>query len=305
LKLIIALLAIPFSVWSSALGPGFSITSPVVEAPEEEVTPNSIVDTSNEGVVSIGDMADKSKSFGSRPWQAPNYADQKNILGYDSNTFQIPVGLEKQVKFWVDIFSKYTTEQGVLYDSRYIDVVYREIDFNQIPGFTKMSPVAQNRAKKNEVKRLRKEVEEQLKRLANEKDESKLSEADLKVWKAFASIQEPNKFKEASARGRLRFQLGLKDRFVQGIYYSGRYLEEMERIFQEAGLPEEHREKLVSMMAKKVRHNMAVDHIFIHPKPQNYEMFFMDHFSLNPSILARITKIGFKSALSVLRQYDL
>jgi membrane-bound lytic murein transglycosylase D len=37
----------------------------------------------------------------------------------------------------------------------------------------------------------------------------------------------------------VRFQLGQKDRFVLGIYYSGRYIREMEKIFRDNSLPVE------------------------------------------------------------------
>ena len=47
----------------------------------------------------------------------------------------------------------------------------------------------------------------------------------------------PKKFLLASKKNRLRFQLGQKDRMIQGIYFSGRYIEEFEKIFREAGLP--------------------------------------------------------------------
>jgi membrane-bound lytic murein transglycosylase D len=47
------------------------------------------------------------------------------------------------------------------------------------------------------------------------------------------------KFADAEVDGRLRFQLGQKDRFIQGIYQSGRYLSQMEQIFREEGIPTE------------------------------------------------------------------
>ncbi|MCC6276908.1 MAG: patatin-like phospholipase family protein [Oligoflexia bacterium] len=75
--------------------------------------------------------------------------------------------------------------------------------------------------------------------------------------------------------------------------------------FKENGLPPEHAEKLVEIMTKKSGYKRGVDFIYIHPQPQNYEMFFVDHFSLDPEILSRIVKIGFKSAINVLRKYDL
>ncbi|MDZ4677243.1 MAG: patatin-like phospholipase family protein [Oligoflexia bacterium] len=74
--------------------------------------------------------------------------------------------------------------------------------------------------------------------------------------------------------------------------------------FKENGLPPEHAERLVEILAKKANFRREVDYIYIHPQSQNYEMFFVDHFSLNPEILSRIVKIGFKSAINALRKYD-
>lgn len=62
---------------------------------------------------------------------------------------------------------------------------------------------------------------------------------ELRYWKMFENINEKDKFVNASQKGRLRFQLGQKDRFIQGIYYSGRYLKEMEKIFAENNMPKE------------------------------------------------------------------
>ncbi|MFM6929908.1 MAG: patatin-like phospholipase family protein [Bdellovibrio sp.] len=73
---------------------------------------------------------------------------------------------------------------------------------------------------------------------------------------------------------------------------------------KQINLPAEQREKLLSIIRDRVGHRPEVDYIYIAPRPQNYEMFFVDHFSLNPDILARIVRIGFKSGINVLRQYD-
>lgn len=75
--------------------------------------------------------------------------------------------------------------------------------------------------------------------------------------------------------------------------------------FKEHNLPAEHGEALVEQMIQKTNFPKGVDYIYIHPQPQNYEMFFVDHFSLNPEILARIVKIGFKSGINVLRKFDI
>lgn len=85
---------------------------------------------------------------------------------------------------------------------------------------------------------------------------------------------------------------------IRGIYNA------VDGYFKQANLPAEHREKLLEIIRNRVNYRPEVDYIYISPRPQNYEMFFVDHFSLNPEILARIVRIGFKSALNSLRSFD-
>lgn len=72
---------------------------------------------------------------------------------------------------------------------------------------------------------------------------------------------------------------------------------------QELNLSQEVTDKLLSVIKEKLELKPEVDYIYISPRPQNYEMFFADHFSLNPQILEKILRIGFKSGLQVLREY--
>lgn len=70
-------------------------------------------------------------------------------------------------------------------------------------------------------------------------------------------------------------------------------------------IPDESREKLLEIIRVRSNFSPKTDSIYIHPRPQDYEMFFADHFSLSPSMLERIVRIGFRSAIHTLRQYDL
>jgi predicted acylesterase/phospholipase RssA len=79
----------------------------------------------------------------------------------------------------------------------------------------------------------------------------------------------------------------------------------LDRYFKENKIGEEHRKNVLDMIQSRVNFRPEVDYIFINPRPQNYEMFFVDHFSLNPRILERIVRIGFKSTINVLRRYDI
>jgi predicted acylesterase/phospholipase RssA len=71
----------------------------------------------------------------------------------------------------------------------------------------------------------------------------------------------------------------------------------------ELNLPNDTTNTLLNLVKTKLEYKPEVDYIYIAPRPQNYEMFFADHFSLNPQILEKILRIGFKSGLQVLREY--
>lgn len=75
--------------------------------------------------------------------------------------------------------------------------------------------------------------------------------------------------------------------------------------FKQANLPEEHKTKLTEIITERLNFKPNVDYINIHPDPQDYEMFFVDHFSLNPQILGKIVRIGFRSAIHALRKHNL
>lgn len=131
-----------------------------------------------------------------RPWRAPTFNHQSSALGYGENAFSIPKGMEKQVQFWVDIYAKYTTEQGVIHDSENVETIYEVVD---------------------------------LKGLKTDREKQKKVDEVKKVIAARLNTQEE--------KDRLRFQLGQKDKMMDAIFYSGRYIEDMEKIFKDANLP--------------------------------------------------------------------
>lgn len=133
----------------------------------------------------------------SRPWRAPVFSDQDSFLGYHGEAFAIPKGMEKQVQFWVDIYTKYSTNQGVIHDAENVETVYEVVDLTGLVG---------ERAQQKKIDEVKKVI-------------------GLKLSK--------------EEKERLRFQLGQKDRMQDAIFYSGRYIEDMEKIFRDAKVPVE------------------------------------------------------------------
>ena len=70
-------------------------------------------------------------------------------------------------------------------------------------------------------------------------------------------------------------------------------------------LPNEQREKLLSIITERTNYSPKTDYIYINPDPQDYKTFFADHFSLNSEILRNTVQSGFRSAISTLRKLDI
>lgn len=174
---------------------------------------------------------------GSRPFRAPDYSGQEKAMGYSADAFATPKGMERQRAFWIDIYSKYTTDQGVIHDTENLDIVYAEIDFKDIVTDTSLTGRQKEKRKQKMVDDKKKEVIEILHKLDKVESADGLNEFEKKIWNAFQGDNEPHKFREAAHKSRIRFQLGQKDRIQSAIFFSGRYLEDMEKIFRDAGLP--------------------------------------------------------------------
>jgi membrane-bound lytic murein transglycosylase D len=176
---------------------------------------------------------------GHRAFRPPDYSGQDGALGYSAEAFKVPKGLEKQVNFWIDIYSKYTTHQGVIHDTENLDIVYEEVDFKDIENDDTLTRGQKEKRKRKFVEQKKKDIAETLQKLSKVSSPDGLTDFEKKIWKLFASVDEENKFKEAAQKSRLRFQLGQKDRMQSAIFFSGRYLESMEQIFKQANMPME------------------------------------------------------------------
>jgi hypothetical protein len=197
-----------------------------------------------------------------RPWQKPDFSAQEASLGWKEDTFDIPDSMRKRVDFWKDVYSKYSTDQGVLHDPVTLGV-YESVQFEPLKPGALLS--ASGRARQRSVDEKKAIISSHLLILQKRLDEfrlsalttpfideplptpapstllgamtngSELTGVDLRYWKLFEKDNDPNKFRKAASR--IRFQLGQRDKFYLGIYFSGRYLTEMEKVFREEGLP--------------------------------------------------------------------
>jgi membrane-bound lytic murein transglycosylase D len=136
--------------------------------------------------------------------------------------------LKKNVDFWIKIYSFYTTSQGLIHDAKYIDHIYEVLDFRS-SGRTSQ--------KVKKAKQKWRAVLLSLHRKQNHPEQ--MTEEERQVFELYQDIQDPNKFLKAAHKRRLRFQLGQRNRFLEGLYQSGKYLPMMEEIFKAQGMPPE------------------------------------------------------------------
>lgn len=137
--------------------------------------------------------------------------------------------LRKNVGFWIQIYSQYSTHQGLIHDAKYIDHVYEVVDFTH-HGTRNTHWIRNEKLKWRKI----------LLSLDQKEDHpEQMTLEEKRVFDLFRDINEPHKFLNAAHRKRLRFQLGQKDVFLEGFYQSGLYLPWMEKVFKDEGVPTE------------------------------------------------------------------
>ena len=146
---------------------------------------------------------------------------------HTEETFPVPGELQPDVDFWVSIFTQYSTNEGVLHDSRNLAVVYERLDMPSNLG---------RRDRSRRIKKRRDAIASILRKLAaGNRDNLSAEQARiLALWPADVS----NDTLRAAA-GRIRFQQGLSNRFREGLERSGRWRGFIEAEFTALGVPVE------------------------------------------------------------------
>ncbi len=147
------------------------------------------------------------------------------LPAHAEETFPLPEELQPDVDFWVSIFTRYSTGEGVLHDNRNLAVVYERIDM----------PTGISRKERNRrVKKRRDALIRVLHRLADGKRDNLSAEEAriLALWPGDVSNDELR-----AATKRIRFQQGLADRFREGLQRSGRWRDFIETEFTALGVP--------------------------------------------------------------------
>ncbi|MBT3181337.1 MAG: transglycosylase SLT domain-containing protein [Deltaproteobacteria bacterium] len=150
-----------------------------------------------------------------------------------------PKELEADVAFWRDVYAKYDNNNVVLHHPVYLDIVYDVVDLSPIDRDRRLTDLEKEYKKEKLVEDRRDQVTSILRKLAKNPKSSSLSDHGWEIKKLFQGVTEQNKYLKAADEYGVRAQYGQKDKFISGLKYSGRYLGEIEDIYEEYGLPRE------------------------------------------------------------------
>jgi len=150
-----------------------------------------------------------------------------------------PASLEIDVAFWRDIYAKYHTDQVVLHHPKYLDIVYDVVELSDITRDPRLTDREKDYQKEKRIEEKRKNIENILEKLAEGGTARSLTDEEWQLKKLFDGVKENDPFKKALEVHGIRGQRGQRDKFIEGLKYSGKYLGEIEAVYEQHGLPVE------------------------------------------------------------------
>src|SRR5215470_2231891 len=138
-----------------------------------------------------------------------------------------PADLERDVQFWIRVYSQIDTNAGFLHDQSNLGVVYDTLHFG---------PEAPPAERQRLIDQARERYEAALRRIAASGDGS-LSADDQRIRDLWGAEGTPARLREAVDD--IRFQLGQSDRFRSGLIRSGAWETHIAETLANLGLPAE------------------------------------------------------------------
>jgi membrane-bound lytic murein transglycosylase D len=141
--------------------------------------------------------------------------------------FVHPPALERDVRFWIRVYTEVTTDQGLLHDDWDLALVYEVLRFD---------PAASPARREHQVAQAKARYADLLRRFAAG-DTDNLTAHERRILHAFGDKASPRDFRDAIER--IRFQLGQADRFHQGLIRAAVWEKQIAHTLTQHGVPAE------------------------------------------------------------------
>src|SRR5882757_9438245 len=138
-----------------------------------------------------------------------------------------PPELERDVQFWVRVYTEVDTNGGFIHDEHNLAVVYEKLHF---------APNTSPRERERIVDLAKSKYAAALRRIASA-DGGPLSEDDQRILDMWGAEGTPSRLRDATDE--MRFQLGQSDRFRAGLVRSGAWQTHIAETLANLGLPAE------------------------------------------------------------------
>ena len=145
-----------------------------------------------------------------------------------ADNFPLYPCVSANVKFWEDVYSRYSTHQGILHDTDDLSLVYGVVELVdwEAPDAASINS--------ERIKTAKERIITVLTTLGS--GNPAVTPEEKRIAALFPK-QRHTSFHQA--RDNIRLQIGQKDRFYEGVLRSGKYLAHFKQIFLEKGLPAE------------------------------------------------------------------
>jgi membrane-bound lytic murein transglycosylase D len=143
----------------------------------------------------------------------------------DQDLFPTPEILRPNVEFWEKIYTRISMTEGLVHDLDYPLVIYKKVSIGDREGRARSSYISSQEA----------DVAVVLQNIMANPDSAKTD--DEKQYIALLKQYVPRD-QWAGAVDRIHFQLGQKERYLEGLQRSGAYIDTICTIFRQYGLPE-------------------------------------------------------------------
>ena len=139
--------------------------------------------------------------------------------------FAHPPALERDVRFWIRVYTEVTTDQGLLHDDWNLGLVYEVLRFD---------PAASPSQRERRVTEAKARYATLLRKFAAGATED-LTPHEKRILHAFGEAATPSDFR--AAIDHIRFQLGQADRFHEGLIRAAVWEKQIARTLAQHGVP--------------------------------------------------------------------
>jgi membrane-bound lytic murein transglycosylase D len=155
-----------------------------------------------------------------------------------SPQFQIPAKLKARVQFWIDVFTKYDKNHIVVHHRAFPQAVFKVVDLDTERRTMSASQFEAHKAmREEEAKRELRDTFQKI--VAGRASNDSLTARVLLEMKKVPGGAEKFSRMLIDEEDLIRVQSGIREKFEEAIYRSGKYIGKMEDIFERHGLPVE------------------------------------------------------------------